>query len=257
MPKFAANLTMMFTEVPFLERFAAARRAGFRAVEFQRPYAWSIDDVRRAQNEAGVECVLMNVPSGDWDAGERGLACLPGREPEFREGVALALDYARVLQVTRLHATAGIVMEDREACEAVYMENLRWAARRVAQEGITLLIEPINVRAFPGYLLNTLAQASAICDEVGEPNLRLQIDCFHLQISEGDVTRRLREYLPRCGHVQIAGVPDRHEPDTGELRYEHVFALLDEVAYNGWVGCEYIPAGDTVAGLKWFEPFIS
>jgi hydroxypyruvate isomerase len=235
MPKFAANLTMMFAEVPFLERFAAARQAGFRALEFQRPYAWPMEDVQRAQREAGVECVLMNVPSGDWEGGERGLACLPGREQEFREGVELAVQYAKALGVERLHATAGNVTADRAVCEAAYRENLRWAARRVAPEGITLLIEPINVRAFPGYLLTTLEQAAAICDELNEPNLRIQIDCFHLQISEGDVTRRLREYMPRCGHVQIAGVPERHEPDTGELRYEHVFALLDELGYGGWV----------------------
>jgi hydroxypyruvate isomerase len=214
-----------------------------------------VEEVQRARREAGVECVLMNVPSGDWDGGERGLACLPGREAEFRDGVDLALVYARTLGVTRLHATAGNVTRDRAACEAVYRENLRWAARRVAADGVTLLIEPINVRAFPGYLLTTLGQAAAICDELSEPNLRIQIDCFHLQISEGDVTRRLREYVPRCGHVQIAGVPDRHEPDTGELRYEHVFAVLDELGYGGWVGCEYIPAGDTVAGLGWYREF--
>ena len=246
---------MMFTEVPFLDRFAAARQAGFLAVEFQRPYAWPVDEVASAQHNAGLECVLMNVPSGDWDSGERGLACLPGRDKEFRDGVELALAYAKALGVKRLHATAGIATGDRAACEARYLENLRWAARRVGTAGITLLIEPINARAFPGYLLTSLAQAANVCDQVNEPNLQIQIDCFHLQISEGDVTQKLRRYLPQCGHIQIAGVPDRHEPDTGELRYEYVFELLDNLGYQGWVGCEYVPAGETVAGLKWFKPW--
>jgi hydroxypyruvate isomerase len=251
MPRFAANLTMMFTEVPFLDRFAAARRAGFTAVEFQRPYAWPVDEVTRAARDAKVDCVLINAPSGNWDAGERGLAALPGREHEFREGLNLALVYAEALGVQRIHVTAGIASGPH--AETVYLENLRWAAQRVLQK--LVLIEPISQHAFPGYFLHTQAQAAAVCEQVNVPNLAIQFDCFHVQLTEGNLTQRLRDAYPRLGHVQIASVPDRHEPDEGEIRYEYIFELLDRMNYTGYVGCEYTPRGNTEAGLDWFRPW--
>ena len=257
MPRFSANLTFLFTEVPFLDRFAAAATAGFRAVEFAFPYEHPPAAVAERLAAAHLENAVFNLPPGDWAAGERGLACLPGREDEFRQGVATALDYARALGTPRLHAMAGIVPPgaSRAACEQTYIANLRYAAEALAPAGITLLIEPINTRDMPGYFLNTQAQASAICDEVGLPNIGMQMDCYHMQIVEGDIATKLRAYAARCGHVQIAGVPERNEPDTGELRYSYLFQLLDDIGYNGWIGCEYRPAGKTADGLAWFKPW--
>lgn len=257
MPRFSANLTFLFTEVPFLDRFAAAASAGFRAVEFAFPYEHPPAAIAERLAAAHLENVLFNMPPGDWAAGERGLACLPGREDEFRQGVATALDYARALGTPRLHAMAGIVPPgaSRAACEQTYIANLRYAAEALAPAGITLLIEAINTRDMPGYFLNTQAQASAICDEVGLPNIGMQMDCYHMQIVEGDIATKLRAYAARCGHVQIAGVPERNEPDTGELRYSYLFQVLDDIGYNGWIGCEYRPAGKTEDGLAWFKPW--
>lgn len=247
MPRFAANLTMMFTERPFLERFEAAAAAGFRAVEFLFPYDWPAAEVRAALDAARLELALFNAPPGDWEAGERGLAALPGREAAFREAVARALDYAAVLQPARLHVMAGLATgpEARET----YLANLAWAAGAAGAQ--RLAIEPINSRDMPGYHLATSEDAVAVLDAVGAGNLGLQLDLYHAQITEGDLTRRIERLLPRIAHVQIAGVPERHEPDEGEVNYGHLFALLDRLGYAGFVGCEYRPKGRTEDGLGW------
>lgn len=260
MPRFAANLTFQFNEVPFLDRFAAAAAAGFPAVEFMFPYDHQPQEVEQKLKAAGVENVLFNLPAGDWAAGDRGLACVPGREQEFRDGVAKALKYAAVLGTPRLHAMSGIGVpvgdEKRALYERTYVDNLRYAAEKLAEAGLTLVIEPINTRDMPGYFLNTQAQAAEACDQVGKPNLKLQMDCYHMQIAEGDLSVKLRKYADRCAHIQIAAVPDRHEPDHGEVNYAHIFALLDEIGYTGWIGCEYRPAGKTVDGLGWYKPWM-
>jgi len=257
MPKFAANLSLMFNEVAFMDRFAAAAQAGFDAVEFLFPYEHPADDIARALRTHGLANVLFNLPPGDWAAGERGMAALPGREAEFRESVALALRYARALGTPRLHAMAGVLPADadRGAYRATYVANLGYAAAEAAREGIDVLVEPLNPRDVPGYLVRTQAEAHAIREAVGAANLKVQMDLYHCQIVEGDVATRLRRFLPHVGHIQIAGVPDRHEPDTGELNYRYLFRLLDDLGYQGWVGCEYRPANGTVAGLAWMRTF--
>jgi hydroxypyruvate isomerase len=255
MPRFAANLTMMFNEVPFPERFSAAAAAGFEGVEFLFPYDHPADEVAGWLRASGLVSALFNMPPGDWAAGERGVASLPGREAEFRIGVETALAYARALGTPTLHAMSGLLPAgaDRSRHRAVLSENLRHAARRCAEEGHTLVIEPINTRDMPGYFLNRQADAHELCAEVGEPNLKVQMDFYHAQIVEGDLATKLRQFLPGIRHVQIAGVPDRHEPDTGELNTFYLLGLLDELGYAGWVGCEYRPAGRTQDGLRWFE----
>jgi len=257
MPKFAANLTMMFNEAPFLERFGAAARAGFDAVEFLFPYEHPAAAIAEALKVNGLANALFNLPPGDWAAGERGIAAIPGREDEFRDSVARALAYAKALSTPRLHVMSGVVPAgaDRAAYRATYVANLRAAAARAAEEGRVLLIEPLNPRDVPGYLVATQADAHAIREEVAAPNVKVQMDLYHCQIVEGDVATRLRRYLPQVGHIQIAGVPERNEPDTGELNYPYLFGLLDELGYDGWVGCEYRPARGTLAGLGWFEPW--
>lgn len=255
MPKFAANLTMMFTERPFPERFAAAARAGFSGVEFLFPYDYPASEVARWLREAGLECALFNLPPGDFSSGERGIAALPGREAEFRGGVVQAIAYAEMLGTPTLHAMAGLLPAESERgrYRAVYLDNLRFAARALARHDLTLVIEPINTRDIPGYFLNTQAEAHAICEAVGEPNLKVQMDFYHAQIVEGDLSVKLKTHFSGIGHVQIASVPDRHEPDEGEVDYRHLFRLLDELGYAGWVGCEYRPRGRTEDGLGWFK----
>jgi hydroxypyruvate isomerase len=256
MPRLAANLSMMFTEHPFEARFEAAARAGFRAVEFLFPYDWPSSQVAQWLAEAGVENVLFNLPPGDWVSGERGLAALPGREIEFRAALRKALDYAQVLGTPRLHVMAGLIPAGADAglrarMRETYLDNLRWAAQEALQAERTLLIEPINPRDIPGYWLNHQQEALDVIAEVGAPNLRLQFDLYHAQIVDGDLTRRIERQVGLTGHVQIAGVPDRHEPDAGELAITHLLATLDRVGYAGWVGCEYRPRGQTEAGLGW------
>ena len=256
MPRLAANLSMMFTEHPFEARFEAAARAGFRAVEFLFPYDWPSTQVAQWLAEAGVENVLFNLPPGDWASGERGLAALPGREIEFRAALRKALDYAQVLGTPRLHVMAGLIPAGADAglrarMRETYLDNLRWAAQEALQAERTLLIEPINPRDIPGYWLNHQQEALDVIAEVGAPNLRLQFDLYHAQIVDGDLTRRIERQVELTGHVQIAGVPDRHEPDAGELAITHLLATLDRVDYAGWVGCEYRPRGQTEAGLGW------
>jgi len=256
MPRLAANLTMMFNEVPFEERFDAAARAGFRAVEFLFPYEWPSSQLVQWMANAGVENVLFNLPPGDWNRGERGLAALPGREVEFRDGFRRALDYAQALGTPRLHVMAGLTPPGsdqgvRERMRSTYLENLRWAAEAALQAKRTILIEPINPRDIPGYWLNHQQDALDVIAQVGAPNLRLQFDLYHAQIVDGDLTRRIEYQVGLTGHVQIAGVPDRHEPDGGELSIAHLLATLDRVGYPGWVGCEYRPRARTEAGLGW------
>ncbi len=259
MPKFAANLTTMFNEVPFIERFEAAAQAGFRAVEFLFPYEHAPEEIARKLKASGLQNVLFNMPPGNRLAGERGLAALPGRETEFRDGVAKAIAYAKVLGTPRLHAMAGLLPDggDRDKHHAVYIGNLKYAAAETAKHGITLLIEPINTRDIPGYFLNTQAEAHALREEVGAPNLKVQMDFYHVQVAEGDIATKVRRYLPHIGHIQIAGVPERHEPDSGEINYPYLFRLLDDLGYDGWVGCEYRPANGTVQGLDWMKHFQS
>lgn len=255
MPKFAANLTMMFNEVAFPERFAAAARAGFEAVEFLFPYDHTPQEVARWLKENNLANALFNMPPGDWAAGERGLASLPGREQEFREGVARALEYAQALGTKRLHAMAGLFPAgaDRNRHRETFIENLRYAAREVAKHGIALLVEPINTRDIPGYFLNTQAEGHAIREAVGEPNLKVQMDFYHAQIVEGDLAMTFRKHFDGVGHIQIASVPARNEPDDGEVNYRYLFRLLDEMGYDGWVGCEYRPRGRTEDGLGWMK----
>ncbi len=257
MPKFAANLSMMFNEAPFLDRFAAARDAGFQAVEYLFPYDYEPEVVARKLHENHLENVLINMPPGNWAAGERGIASIPGREAEFRAGVDKGLVYAAALDIKRLHAMAGIPPSgaDPAACRATLIENLKYAARKLEPHKIMLLLEAINTRDMPGFFVSTQADSFAICSEVNAPNLKMQMDCYHMQVMEGDLATKLKRYAPHCGHIQIAGVPERNEPDTGEVRYDYIFRLLDDIGYDGWVGCEYRPAGKTVDGLGWFRPF--
>ena len=255
MPKFAANLTMMFNEAPFLQRFEAAAKAGFKAVEFLFPYDHPAEEIAQQLKAHRLENVLFNMPPGDWAGGERGIACLPGREAEFREGVTKAIRYANILGTPRLHVMAGLLPAgaDPAAHRATYVANLRHACEEAAGHGITVTIEPINTRDMPGYFLNLQADAHAIREEVGAANLKVQMDLYHAQIMEGDIAMKIRRYLPHVGHIQIAGVPERNEPDIGELNYRYLFRLLDELGYTGWVGCEYRPAKGTAEGLGWME----
>ncbi len=262
MPRFAANLSLMYTEHPLLERFAAAARDGFDAVEMQFPYAEPAAALRERLHDAGLQQVLINAPPGA--AGDAGLAALPGREDAFRRGFAeQALPYAQALGSPRIHVMAGRVPAeaDRARHRATYLANLAWAAAQAAPMGIAVLIEPLNPRDMPGYFLSRQAEAHAIAAEVGAPNLRVQMDLYHCQITEGDLAMKLRTLFAdpvaraRLGHLQIAGVPDRHEPDQGELNHPYLFALLDELGYNEPIGAEYRPRGATSAGLGWFAPY--
>ena len=253
MPRFAANLTMLYQEVDFLQRFGAAARDGFQGVEYLFPYAYAPAHLAALLREHGLSQVLFNAPPGDWAAGERGLACMPGREKEFRAGIVQALDYAQQLDCPRIHVMAGIVPAQAADAHATYVANLREAAALAAPLGITLMIEPINGRDMPGYFLQRQEQAHALLAEIGAANVQVQMDLYHCQISEGDLATKLRRYLPggRVGHIQIAGVPGRHEPDVGEIHYPYLLALLGELGYAGWVGCEYLPARGTRQGLGW------
>ncbi len=263
MPQFAANLSLMYTEHGFVERFAAAAADGFRAVEYLFPYAHAAQDLAQRLRDNGLRQVLFNAPPGDFDGqGERGLACLPGREDELRRGfLEQALPYAAALGCPRIHLMAGLAPAgaERAALRATYVANLAWAAQQAAAQGVEVLIEPINTRDIPGYFLNRQDEAHAICAEVGAANLKVQMDLYHCQIVEGDVAMKLRRYVgvpnSRVGHVQIAGVPQRHEPDVGELHHPYLFQLLDEIGYAGHIGCEYRPKAGTRAGLGWFQPY--
>jgi hydroxypyruvate isomerase len=253
MPRFAANLSTMFTDRPFLERFAAARKAGFQAVECQFPYEAEATDLKAELVAHALKMLLINTPAGDFAAGERGLAGLPRREADFRAALERALAYAEALDCPQIHVMAGVRPDgaSREACWATYKANLRIAGEAAAAAGRLALIEPINTRDIPGFLLNTPAEGAALVEELGLPAVRLQFDFYHAQIMAGDLARSFERYLPLIAHVQIAGVPERREPDIGEINYPYLFDLLDRVGYGGWVGCEYVPAARTEDGLGW------
>jgi hydroxypyruvate isomerase len=266
MPRFAANLSMLYNEHAFLDRFAAAAADGFQAVEYLFPYGFDARELAQRLADQGLQQVLFNAPPGDWDAGERGLACLPGREAEFRRGFAQALGYAQALNCPRIHVMAGLAPAgtERAALQATYEANLAWAAEQARSAGRDVLIEPINLRDMPGFFLNRQDEAHRVVQALGAPNLKVQMDLYHCQIVEGDVATRIRQHLPtgRVGHLQIAGVPMRHEPDQGELHSAYLFDVIDEVAlacgWQGWIGCEYRPArgsepGATSAGLDWLR----
>jgi len=260
MPRFSANLTMMYNEHGFLDRFAAAAKDGFSAVEFLFPYEHPAQAIADRLKENGLQQVLFNAPPGDWKAGERGNTALPGREAEFRAGFERVLEYARVLGFPRIHCMAGLVPSgaDRGSMHATYIANLTWAAKQAQSDGIDVLIEPIAARNIPGYFLNFQEEAHSLVTEIGAPNLKVMMDLFHCQVAEGDLAMKIRKYLAdpkqtRVSHFQVASVPERHEPDTGEVRYEYLFGVLDELGYEGWVGCEYAPRAGTSEGLGWFK----
>ena len=266
MPRFAANLSMLYNEHAFLDRFAAAAADGFQAVEYLFPYAFEAQALARRLSDHGLQQVLFNAPPGNWERGERGLACIPGREAEFRQGFATALAYADALSCPRIHVMAGLAPQGIEHArlQGTYEANIGWAAEQAASAGRQVLMEPINTRDIPGFFLNRQYEAHRIVQAIGAPNLKVQFDLYHCQIVEGDVATKIRTHLPtgRVGHFQIAGVPERHEPDVGELNYTYLFKVIDEVSatcgWEGWVGCEYRPAlgsvaGATTQGLGWMR----
>jgi hydroxypyruvate isomerase len=259
MPRFAANLTMMYQDVGFLDRFGAAARDGFTLIEYLFPYEHPAATLAGLLKEHGQRQVLFNSPPGDWKAGERGTAALPGREQEYREGFARALDYAHTLNCPRIHTMAGLAPAGvpREKLREVYLANLAWAAEQARAANVDVLIEPIAQRNIPGFFLNRQDEAHAIIAEIGAPNLKVLMDLFHCQVEEGDLAIKIRKYLAdpaqtRVGHFQVAGVPERHEPDTGEVNYAYLFDILDQLGYEGSIGCEYIPTAGTSRGLGWF-----
>ncbi len=259
MPKFAANLSMLFTELEFVDRFAAAARAGFAGVEYLFPYAYEPDVLARELQATGLSQVLFNLPAGDWAAGERGIAILPDRTHEFRDGVARAIAYARALKCPRVNCLAGkrpagLSVED---ARRTFVENLRYAASELEAAGIALVIEAINTYDIPGFFLSSSAQAFAIIDDVGSTNLTFQYDIYHMQRMEGELAATIRAHRARIGHVQLADNPGRHEPGSGEINYPFLFDVLDGAGYDGWIGCEYVPATETVSGLKWAAPYLA
>jgi hydroxypyruvate isomerase len=253
MPRFAANLTMLFNEVPFLDRFERAARAGFGAVEFLFPYPYQPEEIRSRLEAHKLQLVLHNLPAGDWDAGERGIACLPDRVAEFREGVGRAITYAKALGVKQLNCLVGKTPAgaDPALVRRTVVENLRFAAGELKKEGIRLLVEPINTRDIPGFWLNRTAQAIELMDEVASDNLFLQYDIYHMQVMEGDLAKTIEKHLARIAHLQLADNPGRNEPGTGEINYPFLFGWIDRLGYTGWIGCEYKPAAGTEAGLAW------
>ena len=257
MPRFAANLSMMFGEIPFLDRFAAARQAGFEAVEFLFPYEHPAAEIATRLKDNGLAQVLFNAPPGDWAQGERGMAALPGRQGEFRDAIRIALDYAAALECPRLHVMAGLapVGVAHDTLTATYGANLAWAADECAKIGVKPVIEPINHRDIPGFFLNTTDQAAAIIAAVGPERLGMQFDLYHCQITEGDIVKRVEKHLPLIAHMQVADNPGRNEPGTGEVNWPFVFDAIDGLGFRGWIGCEYRPRGETLAGLGWFAPY--
>ena len=258
MPRFAANLSMLFTEVPLLDRFARAARAGFKAVEIQFPYELPVEQLQQGLWQNKLKLVLHNLPAGDWATGERGIACLPGRIEEFRAGVDKALTYATALGTPQLNCLAGIRPADVTGQEArrVLIDNLRYAATRLKAHGLKLLIEPVNTKDLPGFFLSGTQQALDLITEVGADNLFLQYDVYHAQRMEGDLANTFSAHIDRIAHIQIADNPGRHEPGTGEINYPFLFAHLDRIGYKGWIGCEYKPEAATEAGLGWLAPWL-
>jgi hydroxypyruvate isomerase len=257
-PKLAANLSLLFPQLDFLDRFAAAARAGFRAVEYQFPYAWPKDEVAERARAAGVDVVLHNLPAGDQAKGDRGIACLPDRTAEFREGVERGIEYAKTAGCPRLNCLAGLAPADAapELLFETLVENVSFAAGRLKAAGLALMLEPVNTRSVPGFYLSTTRQALEVLDAAGADNAFLQYDIFHMQIMEGDLAKTIEYLLPRIGHMQLADVPDRHEPGTGEINFEFLLRHIDRVGYAGWIGCEYNPLADTSEGLAWAKPYL-
>jgi hydroxypyruvate isomerase len=257
MPKFAANLTMLFNELPFLDRFAAAAEAGFKGVEYLFPYDFDKNELAGKLKEFGLKQVLHNLPAGNWAGGERGIAILPDRVSEFRESVSRAIDYAGTLGCPQVNCLAGLTPKEGspERLRETFVANLDFAARALKDAGIKLLIEAINTRDIPGFYLTNTRQTMAIIDEVGSDNLFFQYDIYHMQIMEGDLTRTIEANLARIPHMQLADNPGRHEPGTGEINYPFLFQKLDEIGYDGWIGCEYKPKTATTKGLGWFAPY--
>ncbi|HWQ38475.1 MAG TPA: 2-oxo-tetronate isomerase [Burkholderiales bacterium] len=258
MPRLNANLSMMFTEVGFLDRFGAAARAGFKGVEFLFPYEFPAAQIREQLDRHRLQMVLFNMPPGDWNAGDRGLACDPGKVAQFQDGVAQALEYARALGCRRLHCMAGLKPRgvSEEKMRETYIANLQFAGRELAKHDITLLIEAINTRDIPGFYLNYSRQAFDIMHYAGVPNLKFQYDIYHMQIMEGDLAPTIEKHLDKIGHMQLADTPGRHEPGTGEINYGFLLPFIDRVGYQGWIGCEYRPAGRTEEGLAWTRPYL-
>jgi hydroxypyruvate isomerase len=258
MPRFAANLTMLFNEVPFLERFERAAQAGFSAVECQFPYGFEAQHIQQRLRGYGLRLVLHNLPAGNWQAGERGIACLPDRVDEFKAGVAQAVIYAQALGVPQLNCLAGIAAPGvgERLLHQTLVENLRYAAKELQHAGLRLLIEPINTYDIPGFYLNRTQQAIDILDEVGAANAFIQYDVYHAQRMEGELAATLQAHLPRIAHIQVADNPGRHEPGTGEINYAFLFEHIDNIGYGGWIGCEYHPAEDTAAGLSWRKALV-
>ena len=258
MPKFAANLTMMFNEVDFLDRFTAAAEAGFKGVEYLFPYDFEKDELAGRLADNGLVQVLHNLPAGDWGAGDRGIGCLPDRVGEFRDGVGKAIDYARALRCPCVNCLVGIAPEGANPAQLTetLVTNLRFAADKLGEAGIQLLIEPINTRDIPGFFLSRTSQANAVIDTVGSNNLALQYDIYHMQIMEGDLAPTIEGNLSRIAHMQLADNPGRHEPGTGEINYPFLFDFVDRIGYTGWIGCEYKPAAATTEGLSWIAPYV-
>lgn len=257
MPRFAANLTMLFTEVAFLDRFALAAAAGFEAVEFLFPYAYAAEDIRQRLDAHGLRLVLHNLPPGDWDAGERGIACHPERVDEFRAGVAWGIAYAKALGVGQLNCLAGKAPADvpDDVLRRTLVANLAFAAKALQAAGLRLLLEPINTSDIPGFYVSRTAQALSLLDAVGADNAFLQYDIYHAQRMEGELAATITRHLPRIGHMQLADNPGRHEPGSGEINFPFLFAHLDALGYTGWIGCEYKPLTTTMAGLQWLRPY--
>jgi hydroxypyruvate isomerase len=255
MLRFAASINLMFNEVPLNERFAAAKKAGFDAVEVQYPYTLTTDEMKAAIAKAGVEVLLMNTPQGNAAAGERGLGALPGREADFEAAFAKAIDYATAAGCKMVHVTAGVppAGSDPAAIDRVFVRNLKAALAAAKGSGITLLLETLNHRDFPGYHLIKFAHARRLIETVGEDGLGFQLDLYHRQVNDGDLEHALRDYIDIARHIQIAGAPARNEPDTGEINYRHLFGVIEELGWKGWIGAEYRPRGDTVAGLGWMK----
>ncbi len=257
MPRFCANLTMLFGEVDFPERFAKAAAAGFKGVECQFPYAWPKGQIADKIRQFDLRLVLHNLPPGDWSKGERGIACLPGRENEFQEGVGKAIEYAKALNCPQVNCLAGLTPAGvpAERVHQTLLANLRFGAAALAKEGIRLLVEALNDKDVPGFSLVRTSEVLALIEEVGHPNVYVQYDVYHMQIMEGNLTKTIQENLDRIAHIQIADNPGRNEPGTGEIHYPNLFKAIDAAGYKGWIGCEYRPAGKTEEGLGWMEPY--
>lgn len=258
MPKFCANLSMLFTEVGFGDRFESAAKAGFKAVECQFPYELPKEEIAAKLDKLGLEFILHNIPSGSWAAGERGIACLPGRESEFQEGVGKAIEYAKALKCPRINCLAGLTPKDAPADKVrqTLVNNLKFAADALQKAGITFVVEALNDKDVPGFYLLRTQDVLKLLEEVGHPNLYLQYDIYHMQIMEGNLTKTIQENISRIGHIQLADVPGRHEPGTGEIDFPNLFKCIDEAGYTGWIGCEYKPAGVTEDGLGWVKPYL-